>query len=131
MASGFVIAADQNDGSDPRVYRNTTGAWTNGSLTGSSAMTAARSTNHKSEVITVLKVDASASGEESTHVGIDSDNIYTSNWGVSNTGPSTKDLRAEPGVTKFSPYQTKDTVLVPVKRAVLGGGAGVPAWTKY
>ena len=131
-APGFVIAADQNDGSNPKVYWNN-GDWTNPPApAGSSAMIAARSTNHASEVMTVLKVDSSAIGEESAHIGINSDNIYTSNLVTANGPGTAADLRATAGVTKFNPYGTKDTVLIPVKQAVLDGttSAGAPVWTK-
>ncbi len=99
---GFVIGADENNGTDPRVDA-------------ASNQQGARSANHQSEGMNVLKVDASVSFENNVHVGLEGDNIYTSN--VDESDPfNPKDVAGSLDITVDS---ANDTVLIPVIQAKL------------
>jgi prepilin-type N-terminal cleavage/methylation domain-containing protein len=67
-----VLAADNNNGSDPRI-RNADG----GVPTYDEMKSSVNSTNHTKEGQNVLYADSHVSFEKSPYVGIDSDNIYT------------------------------------------------------
>jgi prepilin-type N-terminal cleavage/methylation domain-containing protein len=101
---GFVIGADENNGSNPE------------SAHASANEKEARSTNHLLEGQNVLKVDASVAFEPSVHVGLEGDNIYTSLRGVT-TSPLVP--KVEGGVRDIIPRDATDTVLLPVSDAVL------------
>lgn len=102
---GFIIGADGNNGLDPRVLYNT----------GAQGMQSAMSGDHFGELMNALKVDGSATAVDNVHVGLDGDNIYTSNRG----GTGEADLRIEPGELDIRPLDADDTVLIPVAQYVL------------
>ena len=111
---GFVIGADENNGTDACVAFDDS----------ASALRNARSANHNSEGMNVLKVDASVAFEDNVHVGLEGDNIYTSliNIDTSSNPLNPKTMAGAPDVL---PDSANDTVLIPVVQVVLdsqGGG---------
>lgn len=106
---GFVIGADENNGANPAVGDE--------SAAGASAVKNARSTNHLIEGQNVLKVDASVAFEDSVHVGLENDNIYTAQYQSSGTIiPKTC-----AGILDIYPRNASDTVLLPVSESKLAG----------
>jgi len=119
-APGFVLGADENNGTEVEVVKDPGDP---------DKVKAARSTNHKSEGMNVLKADASVSWEDNVHCGLNGDNIYTSAY---------EDYEQQPGYSKrknriyvpFNPATVtgvrdvfppgnEDTVLIPVSDAIL------------
>ena len=80
--------------------------------------TAGHSTNHTSERQNFLAVDTSVRFVKNAYIGVNDDNVYTSNTQASGT-------TANPGDGGFkyvNPKDTKDTVLIPVSQTVLTNG---------
>ena len=101
-APGFIIAGDENNGTNPVV------------ALGNNA-DAANSENHAREGQNIMAIDASVAFVKSPCAGINDDNVYTSNTPASGA-------TANPGDGGFkyvNPKDTKDTVLIPVSQTVL------------
>ena len=112
---GFVIGADENNGDNPLITAD--------GKDGSGQpmdMKLARSANHQSEGMNVLKVDASVSFEDNPHVGLEGDNIYTANKdGSGNNIDEPFNPKDEVGEKNINPRDANDTVLIPVIQPIL------------
>ncbi len=104
MKPGFIIAADENDGSNPMIIFKDI----------KEEESKANSTNHKKEGQYVLSIDASVSWEKSPYAGINNDNIYTAL--PDNYTGLHKDT---PGILSVRPRTKDDSVLIPVKESIL------------
>lgn len=96
---GFIIGADENNGNDPRNINDPT-----------NTDTGANSLNHEAQGGNFLAVDASVRWSNSPLVGIDSDNVYTSNTVSSGTAQNPGDA----GRLATQSQDGRDSVLLPV-----------------
>jgi len=123
---GFVIGADENNGQEPQMTAEGLDADGN-PVQGPGGveldMGAARSTNHNTEGMNVVWVDSSVRFETNIHVGLEKDNIYTSNLDQEQGSGQVDafDPAKVTGDLDILPLNVKDTVLIPVSEYSLTG----------
>jgi prepilin-type N-terminal cleavage/methylation domain-containing protein len=115
-APGFIIGADENNGLNPLIGIGGT-------------PDNANSQNHAKEGQNVLAIDASVNFTKNPWVGLNDDNIYTSNTSDSTTAGTFANA-GDKGSTNVNVKDAKDTVLIPITKDVLTGETdGTPTWT--
>jgi prepilin-type N-terminal cleavage/methylation domain-containing protein len=102
---GFIVGGDENNGKSPEAIDPATDP------------TPGNSVNHASEGQNVLGIDASGNFAKRPNVGINEDNIYTSQWSSTVSDQGKPQLA---GVKNVNPWSNADTVLIPVSSSVIG-----------
>jgi prepilin-type N-terminal cleavage/methylation domain-containing protein len=113
-APGFIIAGDENNGSDP-LYGGSAANFPTGAITA----TTGNSTNHNSEGQNFLAVDASVQFAKNSFVGVNGDNVYTSCYTAASD--TVADKIGTYGNKAVYTANSKDSVLVPFDTTCLTG----------
>jgi prepilin-type N-terminal cleavage/methylation domain-containing protein len=105
---GFIVGGDENNGTAPEAVAASTAD--------AAMITAGNSINHASEGQNLLGIDASGTFAKRPNVGINEDNVYTSQY-YSTAADQGKPQKE--GVKDVNPWSNADTVLAPVSSSVI------------
>jgi hypothetical protein len=103
---GYIIAGDDNNGSDPVVSINQQ----------DKIESTANSRNHNGRGQNTLGLDAAVKFVNTPYAGVDGDNIYTAV-----PDGYTGQLDQTPGILRVQPLDRRDSVLIPVQEERLAG----------